>query len=126
MAQEEEAPECAGTYTVVAGDYWIRFVDSSGASLDEWLAANDAAPDTELHVGDELCIPAGAQAPAQTVAETAPPEAPTPPTEAAPAAGSGSCTGDDITAAASAACRRLRPSRPPHRGASPRQTKSRR
>ena len=84
VAQEEEAPECAGTYTVVAGDYWIRFVDSSGASLDEWLAANDAAPDTELHVGDELCIPAGAQAPAQTVAETAPPEAPTPPTEAAP------------------------------------------
>ena len=80
---EEEAPECAGTYTVVAGDYWIRFVDSSGATLDEWLAANDAAPDTELHVGDELCIPAGAQAPTPTVAETAPPEPATPATEAA-------------------------------------------
>ena len=80
---EEEAPECAGTYTVVAGDYWIRFVDSSGATLDEWLAANDAAPDTELHVGDELCIPAGAQAPTPTVAETAPHEPATPATEAA-------------------------------------------
>ena len=79
---EEEAPECAGTYTVVAGDYWIRFVESSGATLDEWLAANDAAPDTELHVGDELCIPAGAQAPTATVAETAPPEPATPATEA--------------------------------------------
>ena len=82
---EEEVPECAGTYTVVAGDYWIRFVDSSGATLDEWLAANDAAPDTELHVGDELCIPAGAQAPTAAVAETAPPEPVTPATEAAPA-----------------------------------------
>ena len=84
--ESEDAPECAGTYTVGAGDYWIRFVESSGANLDEWLAANDAAPDTELHVGDELCIPAGAQAPAPTVTETAPPEPPTRQTEATPAA----------------------------------------
>ena len=27
-----DEPECAGTYTVVAGDYWLRFVESSGAT----------------------------------------------------------------------------------------------
>ena len=34
-----------------------------GASVDEWLAANNATADTPLYVGDELCIPAGATAP---------------------------------------------------------------
>ena len=99
-----DEPECAGTYTVVAGDYWIRFVDSSGATLDEWLAANDAAPDTELHVGDELCIPAGAQAPTPTVAETAPPEPATPATEAAQVPAPTGSTGDLTAAAAPGTC----------------------
>ena len=57
-------PVCAGTYTVIANDYWNRFPKSSGASVEEWLVANDATLDTPLYVGDELCIPAGATAPA--------------------------------------------------------------
>ncbi|MGH9270976.1 MAG: hypothetical protein ACRDZ2_06865 [Ilumatobacteraceae bacterium] len=67
-------PECAGTYTVVVGDYWLRFVESSGATLEEWLAANDAEPETQMYEGDELCIPAGAQAPSAATADTEPPE----------------------------------------------------
>jgi transglycosylase-like protein with SLT domain len=77
-------PACAGEYTVVAGDYWLRFVESSGADLDAWLAANGASTDTPLYAGDELCIPAGASAPAAPPSTT---EAPTtrPPATAAPA-----------------------------------------
>ena len=59
-----ESPACAGTYTVVFNDYWNRFPASSGATVAEWLAANGATPDTPLYVGDELCIPEGATAPA--------------------------------------------------------------
>jgi hypothetical protein len=66
-------PVCAGTYTVVAGDYWIRFVDSSGADLDAWLSSNGASVDTPLYAGDELCIPAGASAPAPPPSTTVPP-----------------------------------------------------
>ncbi len=67
-------PECAGSYTVVAGDYWLRFVESSGATLEEWLAANGADPETQMYEGDELCIPAGAQAPTAAAPETTPPD----------------------------------------------------
>ncbi|MBA3606869.1 MAG: hypothetical protein H0W46_13035, partial [Acidimicrobiia bacterium] len=56
-------PECASTYTVVDGDYWLRFVDD-GATLDDWLAANGATAETPLYTGDELCVPNGATAPA--------------------------------------------------------------
>ena len=34
-----------------------------GATVEAWLAANNATADTPLYVGDELCIPAGATAP---------------------------------------------------------------
>ena len=79
-------PVCAGTYTVVPNDYWNRFPRSSGASVGEWLAANNATADTPLYVGDKLCIPAGAKAPAPPPSTTTT-EAPTttaapPPTEA--------------------------------------------
>jgi hypothetical protein len=77
-------PVCAGTYIVIPNDYWNRFPKSSGASVAEWLAANDATSDTPLYVGDELCIPAGAKAPAPPPPTTTT-EAPTttpPPTQA--------------------------------------------
>lgn len=67
-------PECAGSYTVVAGDYWLRFVESSGATLEEWLEANGAEPETQMYEGDELCIPPGAQSPSAAVADTTPPD----------------------------------------------------
>ena len=82
-AEAEDEPECAGTYTVVAGDYWLRFVDSSGASLDEWLASNGADAETQMYEGDELCIPPGAVAPEPIPVQTAAPETTIPPTSAA-------------------------------------------
>ena len=69
-------PVCAGRYTVIFNDYWNRFPKTSGASVEEWLTANGATHDTPLYVGDELCIPPGAQAPAP----------PPPPTTEAPVA----------------------------------------
>ena len=71
-------PECAGTYTVIANDFWNRFPRSSGATVQEWLNANNATADTPLYVGDELCIPEGATAPAP------PPTTQPPTTTAAP------------------------------------------
>ena len=70
-----DVEECAGIYTVVPGDTWWRFGETSGASYEKWLEANDAQADTQLHEGDELCIPAGASAPAPPAPEaTAAPE----------------------------------------------------
>ena len=68
-----DEPSCAGIYTVIPNDFWNRFPKSSGVSVEEWLAANDATADTPLYVGDELCIPAGATAPAPPSASTVPP-----------------------------------------------------
>ena len=71
-------PVCAGTYKVVFNDYWNRFPKSSGATVAQWLAANNATADTPLYVGDELCIPAGATAPAPPPPTTTAPPATTP------------------------------------------------
>jgi hypothetical protein len=80
---EQEVQACAGTYTVVHNDAWLRFPATSGASVEEWLAANDATLDTPLYVGDELCIPPGAKAP-DPPATTAPPTTAAPITTAVP------------------------------------------
>jgi hypothetical protein len=77
-AVQRAKPTCAGIYTVIANDYWNRFPRSSGASVARWLAANNATADTPLYVGDKLCIPTGATAPA-------PPPTTVAPTTAAPA-----------------------------------------
>jgi LysM repeat protein len=79
-AAKPAKPACAGTYTVIANDYWNRFPKSSGVSVAKWLAANNATADTPLYVGDELCIPVGATAPAPPPTTTQPPA-----TTAAPA-----------------------------------------
>ena len=86
VADPSDEPACAGTYTVIPNDFWNRFPKTSGASVEDWLAANGATHDTPLYVGDELCIPIGATAPdpppATTVAATPPPTAaPAPPPE---------------------------------------------
>jgi hypothetical protein len=69
-ADEVAQAECAGTYTVVVGDTWWRFGDTSGAGYQDWLEANDAQEDTQLNEGDELCIPAGASAPVPPAPDT--------------------------------------------------------
>src|SRR5215218_7541342 len=79
-AAKPAKPACAGKYTVIANDFWNRFPKTSGASVAQWLAANNATASTPLYVGDELCIPAGAKAPAPPPTTTQPPA-----TTAAPA-----------------------------------------
>ena len=74
---------------MVAGDYWVRFAESTDSDLGAWLRANDATVDTPLYAGDVLCIPEGASAPAPppTVAPTtteAPPTTDVPDTTEAP------------------------------------------
>ena len=87
-------PQCAGTYTVIANDFWNRFPKTSGATVQEWLNANNATAATPLYVGDELCIPPGATAPGP------PPATTVPPTTAAPAT---TAAADTAAAAATAA-----------------------
>lgn len=82
VAVADPEPVCAGQYTVVAGDYWLRLSTDGGGTTDEWLAANDANLQTALFPGDELCIPEGASAPAPPTT-TAPPTT-QPPTTTAP------------------------------------------
>ncbi len=77
-------PACAGTYTVIANDFWNRFPKTSGATVADWLAANHATAETPLYVGDELCIPAGAKAPAPPPTTTQPPTTTAAPTTLAP------------------------------------------
>ncbi len=93
-----ELPACAGTYTVVFNDYWNRFPESSGASVEEWLAANGASHDTPLYVGDELCIPVGATAPAPAPTTTAAAQ-----TTAAPPTDGAAATASDHSAPAAPA-----------------------
>ncbi len=84
-AAAAEQPACAGKYTVVAGDYWVRFTESSGADLDAWLNANGATAETPLYAGDVLCVPAGATVPEPPPSTTDAPETtPAPTTTEAP------------------------------------------
>jgi Transglycosylase SLT domain len=80
VSDTPDEPGCAGEYTVVAGDYWVRFAESSGADLGAWLNANGATAETPLYAGDVLCIPEGASAP-----EVPPSTTEVPDTTAAPA-----------------------------------------
>jgi murein DD-endopeptidase MepM/ murein hydrolase activator NlpD len=50
----------AATTTVRDGDGWFRIASRSGTSTGALLEANTATADTVLHVGDVLCLPAGA------------------------------------------------------------------
>jgi LysM repeat protein len=69
-----------GTYTVVAGDYWIGIADKLGVTLEALLAANAATTESFLSPGQALRVPAGA------TVTSAPPE--TPPVSP-PASGAG-------------------------------------
>lgn len=66
-----EPAACANVYEPVAGDYWLRIAEASGASLGDLLAKNNATADTPLYPGSEICLPADATVP------TPPSEAPT-------------------------------------------------
>jgi len=51
---------CTTTYTVVAGDYWIRIADAASITLADLLAANQATAATALFPNQTVCLPDGA------------------------------------------------------------------
>ncbi|MEM1335298.1 MAG: hypothetical protein AAGG08_17760, partial [Actinomycetota bacterium] len=55
--------DCPVSYTVVAGDYWLRLVDAAEVELADLLAVNGATTATPLFPGVDICLPEGAQAP---------------------------------------------------------------
>ena len=59
-----DGASCASKYTVVNGDSWFRISRSADVSLESLLDANNANADAVLQLGAEICLPAGAAAPA--------------------------------------------------------------
>jgi LysM repeat protein len=82
VAEQLTVDACSTDYEVVAGDFWIRIADGSGAPLADLLAVNDATISTPLYPGSTICLPAGA---------TTPP-APTSPATSSGSSGQGSPT----------------------------------
>jgi hypothetical protein len=78
------APICALSYTVGAGDYWIRIADAADTTLAKLLQANLATVLTPLYPGDDICLPEGATLPAPPTASTAAPPATAPTATTAP------------------------------------------
>jgi hypothetical protein len=78
------APVCQLSYTVAAGDYWIRIADAAGTTLAKLLQANLATIATPLYPGDDICLPEGATLPSAPTSSTAPPATTAAPTTSAP------------------------------------------
>ena len=76
----EELVDCALEYEVVAGDFWIRIADGSGAALADVLAVNDSTVSTSLYPGRSICLPEGATTPPSPVSTTAAPTSTASPT----------------------------------------------
>jgi LysM repeat protein len=60
-------PGPGGTYTVVAGDYWIGIAGKVGVTLEALLAANAATPESFLTPGQVINVPGGAATPSSSV-----------------------------------------------------------
>ncbi|MDQ1422548.1 MAG: hypothetical protein QOD72_46 [Acidimicrobiaceae bacterium] len=52
------AIKVAGTYTVLAGDYWVGIAKKLGVDYKSLLAVNGATGSTPLHPGDKIKVPA--------------------------------------------------------------------
>lgn len=63
---------CANTYEVVAGDFWVSIATAADVQLSALLEANGATKATAIYPGTEVCLPAGAAAPATTATTAAP------------------------------------------------------
>ena len=59
-------PACSSTYKVVAGDSWYGIAAKVGARAADLTAANSMTLRSTLRVGDTICLPPGAKAPAST------------------------------------------------------------
>jgi hypothetical protein len=71
-----KAPACTSSYTVVAGDYWIKIASKVGVTTGALYEANSATAATPLYPGMQVCLPADATppttAPPPTTTTTAP------------------------------------------------------
>ena len=55
--------QCNNTYKVVAGDSWYGIASKVGAKINDLTAVNSMTLRSILHIGDVICLPAGAKAP---------------------------------------------------------------
>ncbi|HWM18070.1 MAG TPA: LysM peptidoglycan-binding domain-containing protein [Ilumatobacteraceae bacterium] len=92
------APVCALSYTVAAGDYWIRIADAANTTLAKLLQANLATVATPLYPGDDICLPEGATLPSVSTTTTAPPATAPAPTTTAPTTTAPATTAPVVTA----------------------------
>ena len=63
-------PSCSAKYTVKSGDSWSLIASRYSVSATELAAVNGKTVKSTLLVGQVLCLPAGAKAPAQTTSAT--------------------------------------------------------
>jgi LysM repeat protein len=69
--QTTQAPKCSGQYTVRAGDSWSLIASRHSVSSTDLAAVNNKTVKSTLLIGDVLCLPVGAKAPAATQAPSA-------------------------------------------------------
>ena len=68
---------CNSTYTVVKGDAWSTIASRAKVSMKDLLAANNATTQSLLLPGMDICLPAGAVAPAPPTTKPATTQPPT-------------------------------------------------
>lgn len=66
--QTTQAPKCSGEYTVKAGDSWSLIASRYSVTSTELASVNKKNVRSTLLIGDVLCLPVGAKAPAATTA----------------------------------------------------------
>ena len=63
---------CTNSYTVVAGDFWVRIAERASLTTSELLAANRATKDTPLYPDQVICLPDGVNVIVPTTQATTP------------------------------------------------------
>jgi LysM repeat protein len=63
-ATQSAAKVCSATYTVVKGDAWSTIATRAKVAMKDLLAVNNATIQSVLLPGKDICLPAGAVAPA--------------------------------------------------------------
>lgn len=53
------APVCTNTYTVLAGDFWLRIASEASIPVEALYALNNATAATGLFPGQVVCLPDG-------------------------------------------------------------------
>ena len=70
--QTTQAPKCSGKYTVRTGDSWSLIASRHSVTATALASANNKTVKSTILIGEVLCLPVGAKAPATTQAPAAP------------------------------------------------------